>query len=536
MKRLAVALAVALVFAIDLQSVNGDNQCRLVEISFSPTANLQIAVWIEDPAHQYVDTVYLTRATGALGLANRPGNARFKSAYRWPYGRRVMVLPVWAHARNHAYGYVTMGGAQGTSGDDSIGYHEAFSSNETFYCPPSIAPLDAIACASPFIGSKGLYAPGMTSLYPPRADLTSFKDGFDSDDARGFAAANDLAAISGATPPGGRVIDPPLLWVAPASLPNGAYVVRVEASLEADFNAQHHHPSFADVSTELDSYGWEPFGQPSIVYSVPIVVDGGARVATSDTWDGYGAWDGASGALTPDDGTISDAPGTGAGRLAHVSDASGTWRLKAAAGGCTGCVAPRAPVSASAIGGDTAITVQWNAPPSESALDAPRAYEIRYAIDTLDDAAFADAVPADAPPPPAAPGATQTLTLTSLRAETRYTIGLRALNACGAPSKIVYATATTSARHFTTLSGCFVATAAWGSPLEPDVALLRRFRDRALYPSAFGAFATALYYAFSPPLARAIAADDRLRSLARRALVPAVALARAWLLAEDATR
>ena len=78
-------------------------ECHAVELSFSPAAHLQIAAWVEDSSGNFVDTVYVTRATGALGLANRPGNARFKSAYRWPYGRRVMVLPVWAHRRNHSY-------------------------------------------------------------------------------------------------------------------------------------------------------------------------------------------------------------------------------------------------------------------------------------------------------------------------------------------------------------------------------------------------------------------------------------------------
>jgi hypothetical protein len=81
-----------------------------------------------------------------------------------------------------------------------------------------------------------------------------------------------------------------------------------------------------------------------------------------------------------------------------------------------------------------------------------------------------------------------------------------------------------------------VATAAFGSPMEPDVALLRRFRDRALLPSPLGALAVAVYYAHSPPLADAIASDERLRALARRVLAPAVALARAWLLTEDSRR
>jgi hypothetical protein len=83
------------------------------------------------------------------------------------------------------------------------------------------------------------------------------------------------------------------------------------------------------------------------------------------------------------------------------------------------------------------------------------------------------------------------------------------------------------------LHGCFIATAAWGSPLEPDVALLRRFRDGALLRSPIGQLLTGIYYATSPPLARAIASDERLRAAARSLLGPAVALARWWDLLHD---
>ena len=71
---------------------------------------------------------------------------------------------------------------------------------------------------------------------------------------------------------------------------------------------------------------------------------------------------------------------------------------------------------------------------------------------------------------------------------------------------------------------CFVATAAWGSPLEREVGRLRAFRDQRLLPSAFGQLFVAGYYAFGPSLAQVIAPDPRLRALSRRALAPLVAL------------
>jgi hypothetical protein len=156
-----------------------DPPCRTVEIAFRPVNELQIAVWIEDPNGKYIGTAYVTRLTGSFGLANRPGNHFLHSAVRFPYGRRDMVLPVWAHKRNKTYGLVVMGGSAGnspstcaasnhaTSGDcddDTIAYHSGVSSLEPFYCSPNGGQvkqqdgMDIISCASTFIGSKGAFA------------------------------------------------------------------------------------------------------------------------------------------------------------------------------------------------------------------------------------------------------------------------------------------------------------------------------------------------------------------------------------------
>jgi hypothetical protein len=522
--------ALAICFALTL-APSARAQCRAVEVSFQPIPHLQIAVWVEDGAGQFLDTLYVTRATGALGLANRPGNALFKSAYRWPYGRRVMVLPVWAHRRNHSYGYVVMGGSAGIDPtDDSIGHHEWVSSTEPFYCTPSLQSLDAVSCASAFAGSKGLYKGGLTSLYPPRADLTTFTD-LDSADARTYTAANDLAAISGATPPGGQLLSPPIRWMAPASLADGNYRILVETSLEADFNDSHDHPSFRDSSSELVSFGNEIFGQPSIVYSTPFTLDASTRIATTDRYAGYGSWDGSDGTLRPPDSTISDKPGTGVGRLALVSDGNGSWRVKVATGSCT-CQSAPPPGALTAKPADTSLTLEFDAPQ----LAGATSYEIRYRPNTpLDDASFGEGIPAAAPTP-AAPGTRESVKVTGLKAETLYYAGVRTVNACGQPSSAQLASGTTTKQKFVTLEGCFIATAAYGTPLQNEVSLLRRFRDHALSTSPLGRLLTAIYYTHSPPLAAALRSDERLRGLARAALGPVVALARAWLLVEDARR
>jgi hypothetical protein len=535
-------LAIALTFSATASTAYGDPCRRAVEIRLAPVPNVQLAVWIEDGAGRVVDTVYVTRSTGALGLANRPGNPRFKSEYRFPYGAREMVLPLWAHARGKTYPRVIMGGITGADDDDTIGYHSPISSPESFYCSPNggihrtLNGVDTVTCASPFLGAKGVFAAGRTSVYPPRADLTEFTD-HDSPDARAFAGYNDLAVVSGATPPGGGEIVPPLRWPVPDGLPDGDYTLRVEVSLEADFSPAWPpcaegdpgcaHPTFPDDHIDLVAYGRDALGQPSLAWSAPFTLDGTPRVATARDYQGYGDWDGATGALHPPDATIAtDTRGSGAQRLIAVDEGAGPWRVKVSTG-CIDmlCTAPPAPADLTLTPSDTSVEVAFTAPPGAV---RPARYEVRYRTGApLTNETFATATPGGTPPAPGPPGAPQRFTLDGLKPDREVSVGIRAIAACGAPSPVTFGKTATNSPRYATLSGCFIATAAYGSPLEREVEALRAVRDTRLYPTPLGRLAVAAYYAFSPPLAAAIAHDRRLRAAARALLAPLVGVATA---------
>ena len=71
---------------------------------------------------------------------------------------------------------------------------------------------------------------------------------------------------------------------------------------------------------------------------------------------------------------------------------------------------------------------------------------------------------------------------------------------------------------------CFIATAAYGSPIHPHVKALRDFRDRYLISSNLGRRFVSLYYKYSPRIADIITKHKSLRIVIRLWLLPAVAL------------
>ncbi len=68
-------------------------------------------------------------------------------------------------------------------------------------------------------------------------------------------------------------------------------------------------------------------------------------------------------------------------------------------------------------------------------------------------------------------------------------------------------------------TGCFIATAAYGTPSAGEIDVLRQFRDVVLLESGAGSRFVAWYYGTSPPIARFLAGHELLRTFTREFLV-----------------
>ena len=129
------------------------------------------------------------------------------------------------------------------------------------------------------------------------------------------------------------------------------------------------------------------------------------------------------------------------------------------------------------------------------------------------------------------PGASCVLTVTFVPASsgTKFATLTISSNDPQDPSIDVQLNGTTSGAAASSGGGgrswCFIATAAYGSYLDPHVEALRRFRDRYLLTNAAGRAFVEFYYHTSPPVAGFISKHEALRAMTRWMLTPAVYVA-----------
>jgi hypothetical protein len=502
--------------------------CHVVDVEFTPAADLQVVVWVEDPQGHYLDTAFITQLTGTYGIGNRPGIKDFNSAWKWPYGRREYVFPVWAH--RHGMTFPLIGYQNEDDYDLSHPFEE--SSQETFFCRPiekTDPEWDTQTCSTSVYTDKGKEIPGQSSLYPPRADLAMHK-GIDDPAVATYAALNPFDSVSQATPIGG--MDFTTSWPIPPTMPPGDYVMWVEVSKEFDFNSTYNATTYPmptqpnGAPLQWGSFGLPSRGQPSVVYSVPFTIAQDQTVATTASYCGYGDPEGANGKLNTPDSTITiDTPGSGASRLQLTADgAGGTFRVRVTSRPEHDNIPPAAPLDASAVATDAqSATIDFVEPGDDGLIGPVTGFEIRYRAGTpITDANFASSMPVAAAVTPHGPGTPQTITIDHLLPQTTYYIGVRAYDECKNYSPIAEIQATTADRKAGYVDACFVATAAYGSLLANDVEMLRRFRDQYLESNVMGELAVETYYSVGPAVAGVVDESEDLRATARTALQPVV--------------
>jgi hypothetical protein len=127
-------------------------------------------------------------------------------------------------------------------------------------------------------------------------------------------------------------------------------------------------------------------------------------------------------------------------------------------------------------------------------------------------------------PTGAAQGEPVEVEIGGLSPESRYFVAVRAYDECASAGPFAVAEVRTTEIHFTTVSPCFLATAAYGDPSSERIGVLRRFRDRHLMSHAPGRALVRAYYALSPPLADRIREEEGARAAIRALLDPLVEL------------
>jgi hypothetical protein len=574
-------------------------QTASLELTFTPIDRAQLALWVERDDGTFMGTLALTYAVAKAGIGNRPGALQMNSGYRWPYGRREGVLPVWAHRRAAAPG-AAMFKRIIFQDRTSEGYGTQNSQDQSpddFFClsftqaTTTRDALDAVTCASTFFSDKGRYvtqrdldvgyaepfenAPGvgtmrrldLWSLYPPRRNVERCAQGcFDHVDVADFrkhalAVMPELDAITRATLQGRRSarwnFDLPDDWPR-----DTGYKLFIEVNVEGDYSDSLNPTSFPVPSAPANkwdywatNWGYPYRGQPSVVYELPFSL---ANPSTSSVLMpiGYGAQHGEHGDLLRMDQNISDDParhpGSGADRLLALDGKRASLRvLTSDTPYCQRTQPPGGVEELSATPypdkkwAHTWARLSFRAPQSERNIGA-YVVEVKPAAADWEQAYTPDAehdvmpVALDVCADPEQPGQNRCesmetgslieVTLANLRPATHYEVRVTPRDhECGELGAATSTELITRERTFSTVTPCFVASAAYGTPLAREIGVLRAARDRYLAPHAFGRALIAAYYTVGPTLAEPVREHPWLASVVRALLAPVVHATAWWM-------
>ncbi|HEU0036494.1 MAG TPA: CFI-box-CTERM domain-containing protein [Kofleriaceae bacterium] len=502
--------------------------CTKVDVELLPAANdnlfaPQIVAWVEDTSGRYIETAFITAATGTYGIGNRPGRFDFNSGPGWPYGARITVFPIWSHRHGLSWERVVFQDGNDSNLSPAL-INESAESHFCNFLQSSGATQTTLTCVEQSRWTdKGRFDASSRSLYPPRQDITVTGPS-DDDSVAQFDVLNPFDAVSAATPAVGAPHT--FHWLTPESLPIGNYVLMVEVSRELDMNAAYNPTVFPSPLVSYGDFGVPYRGQPSVLYRVPFTIGADPTVATGGDYVGYGDPNGIDGDIRLPDATITvGVPGSGAERLAVLPASTPGARVRVSATPQDDLAPPASPGSLQATDvTGSRVTLAFIAPGDDGNVGQATRYEIRYLANaplTADN--FDAAVPVNARLTPSTSGAEQTFQIDGLLPETEYNIGIRAIDDCRNPGPLAIVSVQTADAP---VDACFIATAAYGSIMANDVQLLRRFRDQMLRRTVLGELAVEGYYTFGAAVSGAIGESDLLRATARRALAPIVSRVR----------
>ena len=144
--------------------------------------------------------------------------------------------------------------------------------------------------------------------------------------------------------------------------------------------------------------------------------------------------------------------------------------------------------------------------------------------ETFDITVYADTTEIETQETTLSSGASTTLTFTwnttGFAAEGQYTISAYAWPVPGETDTAD----NTLVNGCVSVFGCFIATAAYGTPMAPQIDVLREFRDEYLLTNPVGQALVGFYYQVSPPIAEFITEHPALKPVVRAGLAPAVAM------------
>ena len=371
----------------------------------------------------------------------------------------------------------------------------------------------------------------------------------------------ELDAVTRATLQGKR----PAMWTfnLPNEWPRGErYKLFLEVNVEGDYNDQYSanaYPTPKTPSGAWDSwameYGYPYRGQPSVVFALPFTLGEDAEVTTLDPI-GFGDLHGASGEISPMTKSITNDPsgnmGSGADRLLAVNNVRASMRVVTPDSPYCQTTQPPGPVQELTLSPDPdeRYAHMWarlslRTPVSDRPIGS-YTVEVKAANADWEPAFTPDAeqmflpvaldICADPDEPgknrceTLPPGSELEATIAGLMPSSQYQVRVTPRDRpCGETGPTVTADFTTPERTFTTVTPCFVATAAYGSPLAEQISVLRALRDRHLANHALGRAFIDFYYAVGPALAEPVREHPWLASMVRAVLTPVVELVDWWL-------